>query len=228
MAPKTTKKPAKKAEKKSPAKAPIKAVAAQKPAPKVTAKPVAAAQIPAKKAVQHPIPVQAPEKDTCCNTGVCCSMASFCPIFQTVSTLQFWVGGLLAFATIFVFDLFWHSNLMEAYRATAPMWKPEPEMNLNLIYLTEALTALVLTAIVQLIGRKDWWGGAVSGALAASPLAISALLAYATMPFPNGFIPTQWAIGYIVEGALVGLVLTVVARSYGKAGCGCGCGCESK
>lgn len=114
--------------------------------------------------------------------------------------------------------------LMDDYLATAAMWRSN--MDINLFYLSQVLTALILTALVQLMGKRGWWGGTVSGVLASLPFTVGALMSYITMPFEPGHIPTMWAIGDVLQGALVGLALTATFRCpLVKSGCKCGPDC---
>lgn len=177
-------------------------MASKKPAPRKTAKAAT------KMAMKHR------HED-----GACCGMN--CPLLEVMCTRMFWTASVITFIGIFIFDFFFHGQfLMDSYRATSAMWRPEADMNPVLCFVSHGLTAMVLSALVLLMNRAStWWGGFITGVLAGAPLAISSIMAYAALPFASPFIPAMWALGALVQGALAGLIITSL---------GCSGSCKTK
>jgi hypothetical protein len=217
--------PKKKAVKKSAAK-PVKKAAkpvakAARPAPK-TVSTAAAAKVHAR--AVHEMKTE----DTCCggacgcDTTRCCGFSISCPLFGVITTGTFWLASILAFVVAFGFDMWWNGHLlMPSYEATAQFWRPMEQMRTYLPYciLYHAGVAMSVSALVLLMGRTGWWGGFITGVLAMAPMAISQLSVYMFMPLPSMHLPTMWALGALVQGGLMGLAITSIART--KTGMGC-------
>ncbi len=207
-----------------------------------TAKPIKSAAKPTK-----PTPVAAPampqQPATCgCTSSGCggglmacmCSMVKACPLGKQLVTRSFWAAAVVAFLVVFATDWLLHARLLVTeYQATSAFWRTGADVRHGLIFLTQALTALVYAAIILGMGHAfRWWGAAVCGLLAASPAALTSVALYATMPFAAATIPLAWAAGSLGQGVLAGLAICAVLRlsraPQGQA-CGCGpsCGCGS-
>ncbi|NBX85709.1 MAG: hypothetical protein EBQ80_00460 [Proteobacteria bacterium] len=111
------------------------------------------------------------------------------------------------------------------FQSTLHLWRPEAEVMANFMiyyYITLALAATAVTTLIILIGRCDWWGGTVAGALAMAPAAAYAYGSYVWTPFPTMEIPLTCAAIQLLQGALIGLALTALFKAFPKL-----CPCQS-
>ena len=218
MAPRKPSKPAPKAIIKAPAKAAPKPAAkpvvkaAVKPLPKPVVQPVAK---PVAKPALAPLPQPELMHDhnhaACCTprtTGLGC-LTSCCPMAKVLFTRSFWAAAVVAFFVIFATDWLLHTKfLMQDYAQSSSLWRAEGEIRHSLIFITQALTAMVYAAIIIGLGFSHrWFGSFSSGVLAAGPAAISAMTAYVMLPFAVPYIPTVWAVASLLQGGLVGLAV---------------------
>lgn len=152
---------------------------------------------------------------TCCGhtpttqTGMLCCLTACCPIAKIVFTRSFWAASVVAFFIIFATDWLLHTKfLMQDYAESSSLWRNEGEIRHSLIFITQALTAMVYAAIVIGMGYGHrWFGSFTSGVLASAPMAISAMLAYNMLPFATNYIPTVWGIAALIQGGLAGLAI---------------------
>ncbi|MBI1309081.1 MAG: hypothetical protein GC129_04410 [Proteobacteria bacterium] len=191
-----------------PAKAKAPARAAAKPAPKAAIKPVAK---PMPKASKPAMPMGM----SCCtpdHTEFCATAPCGCPLFGIMSTKAFWASTVLAFVVVFVFDLWARALLMGGL-------PPKPLMLLDMVVVGQLVLAMLYTALILLMGRTaSWWGGFITGALAAAPSVVPFLF----YPHLGIAIPMMMLLTPVLltlaKGGLVGLAVTAVTRCKGCRG----------
>jgi hypothetical protein len=128
-----------------------------------------------------------------------------------------WLMAIAAIVVVNLFQVLWNSQVMMAdYVATANLWRPFDQMDFNLIYGANTLVGFFYAIIFRLMYRGGGvFEGIKNGVVMAAPLAVcSSMITYATQPLP-AHLSQLWAAGHLLQGALVGLVLSLVAC------CGC-------
>lgn len=215
----------KKAVKKSAAK-PVKKIApVKKPTPK-TVSTAAAAKVAAR----------AMQEESCCGGSCCisreetrcCGFSISCPLLGVLTTRAFWLASVLTFIIIFGFDMWWNGQLlMPDYQATAHFWRPynQIEQFMPWCFLRHVGLAMAVSALVLLMGRTNWWGGLITGVLAMTPVAIEQASVYMYMSLPM-HLPAMWAVGSLLQGGLMGLAVTSIARLKQSGCCGGSCACK--
>jgi hypothetical protein len=189
---------------------------------------------PKSKAKPLPLPPMGEKKGTCGVDGYCCqgkspedccggqcggscggnSKASIfdCHILALMKKRAFWLGSIMAFFSIALFQYAWHDIvMMPRYVETASLWRPMAEIaaNSHLFLIHHALMAVVFTIIFLLMGGYGLLKGTKNGVLIASPLAICCIGAYASQPIPADVVQ-MWALGYLLQGAILGVVLSII------------------
>lgn len=169
--------------------------------------------------------------DSCCSTdgGCCGSSKSFCHILALYTKSNTWFMAFAAAFTLWAMDFLWHGMLlMPRYLETALLWRPEAQIAELWPYCLayHGIYGFVFTSTFLLMGGNTLLKGFKNGILIAAPLATSTLMVYVT----NAAIPVDllqmWAAGYLLQGAVTGIVLTTVAHWACKnEGC-CGGGCN--
>jgi hypothetical protein len=121
---------------------------------------------------------------------------------------KYLLGSLAVFITYAVLDFIVHAVLlMGTYQATASLWRPQGEMNMGLMYLVTAVTALTFTAIYAFHVR----GASVSAGVKYGLLYgvgggfAWAFGTYAMMPIPMN-LAWAWFVSFVVETAVAGAV----------------------
>lgn len=184
-----------------------------RPAAKKAAKPAMKSSMKMASKAHNPATCECPCHEEHCNATFC-GLTCHCPVFGVITTRAFWLSSLLAFVVSFAFDMWWNGHLlMPAYEATAHLWRPMAEMEQNFIWCIayHAGLAMAMSALVLVMGRTStWWGALSTGKLAATPLAISQLSVYMFMPLPDMYLPAMWAVGVLIQGALIGLAVKSV------------------
>ncbi|PZP38645.1 MAG: hypothetical protein DI585_06795 [Pseudomonas fluorescens] len=142
------------------------------------------------------------------------ALCTNCPLGKLLSTRSFWAAAVVAFITLFATDWLLHSRfLMQAYAEHAAFWRIDGEIRHGLIFTTQVVTSMAYAAIVLGMGYAGkWWGSAISGAIAAAPVAMCAMMAYIMLPFASAYIPTVWGIAAVLQGALVGLSICAALK----------------
>lgn len=219
-------------------------MAPKKPAPKAKAKPAPLPPMPAKMGKKEGICgvdgycCQGKSPEDCCggscggNCG-CGSKSSIwdCHILAMLKKRAFWLGSILSFVTIALFQYVWHDIvMMQRYVETANLWRPMADIaaNSNLFLTAHALLAVVFTLVFLLMGGYSLLKGIKNGILIAAPMAICSIGAYASQPIPAD-IAQLWAVSYLLQGAILGFVLAVVSSCgwcNGGSGC-CGGSCST-
>jgi len=176
---------------------------------------------------------QGKSPEDCCggNCGGSCgcggSKASIwdCHILAMLKKRAFWLGSLLSFFTIALFQYAWHDIvMMQRYVETAHLWRPMTDIaaNANLFLTSHALVAVVFTLIFLLMGGYSLLKGIKNGILIMAPMAICSIGAYASQPIPADIVQL-WAVGYLLQGAILGVVLSVVTSCSWCNGSASGC-----
>jgi len=103
--------------------------------------------------------------------------------------------------------------LCTAYEATASLWRPVPEMKLNLMHLVSLIYVFAFVAIyVRLINNKGPFTGLIYGLLFGLSSGISmGFGSYSVMPI-SLLIAWVWFLGTLVELTLGGLLLGLIIR----------------
>jgi hypothetical protein len=151
--------------------------------------------------------------DNCPVCTTCCG----CHLFGLFTSGRMWLMALVSIVLVIGFDWLWNTQvMMPDYIATASFWRPMGEMRVDLIFLADGLIGLVYAMLFRLTYRGSGLvEGLKNGLLIAAPLAIcSGLVCYATQPLPEHLVQL-WALGALLQGALVGLVLSLISC------CGC-------
>jgi hypothetical protein len=140
-----------------------------------------------------------------------------CHIAGLFRDKKMWLMVIAAIVVVNVFQVLWNSQVMMAdYVATANLWRPFDQMDFNLIYGANTLVGFFYAILFKLMYRGSGVvEGLKDGMVMAAPLAVySGMITHATQPLP-AHLSQMWAAGHLLQGALVGLVLSFVAR------CGC-------
>lgn len=142
-------------------------------------------------------------------------LCACCPIARMFFTRSFWAASFVAFIVIFATDWLLHAHfLVDEYVANSAFWRADGEIRHSLIFITQAVTAMAYAAIVIGMGQAGkWWGSFSSGALAAVPVAMCAMVAYIMLPFASAYIPTIWAVESVLQGGLAGLAISAALRA---------------
>jgi len=174
------------------------------------------AKAPARAAVK---PATKSSKDncmgmSCCmpgHTEYCASAPCGCPIFGVVSTKAFWAASVLAFVVIFAFDFAARATLMGGM-------PPKPMVTIDMVTVGQFVLAMLYTALVLLMGRTTWWGGFITGVLAAAPSVVPFVFyPHMGIAIPLSMLLTPVALT-LAKGGLVGLAVTSVTRCKGCCG----------
>jgi hypothetical protein len=146
------------------------------------------------------------------NCTLCGPTLCGCHIAGLFRGKKMWLMAIAAIVVVNVFQALWNSQVMMGdYVATANLWRPFDQMDFNLIYGANTLVGLFYAIIFRLMYRGSGvFEGIKNGILMAAPLAVcSGMITYATQPLP-AHISQMWAAGHLLQGALVGLVLSFV------------------
>lgn len=142
-----------------------------------------------------------------------------CPVCG-VNIPRYILAVLAAFITVFVFDWLWHGILMmDMYNETAALWRSEAEMSdyfLFMLLMQFVLAKWLVFIYTRNVEGKGWTEGLRYGALMGGLGAIFGAQTYAFMPLPVA-IPAYWAVGYMIQFILVGLVAALIYKPCAKA-----------
>lgn len=223
-------------------------MAPKKPAPKAIKsapkKAPAPAAVPAKKPAKLTVWPAEPHThghdhhhhdDSCCGhhhgmkPNLLTCLCTCCPIAKIIATRSFWAASVVAFIVIFATDWILHTRfLMADYAATSNFWRPAGQVRMDLILITQIVTALSYAAIIIGMGyARKWWGSFSTGALAGIPVAMTAMSAYIMQPFASPYIPAVWAVASVLQAGLAGLAICAALRLSRAPDAGAGC-CTSK
>lgn len=160
----------------------------------------------------------------------CSTEAGSCSIEKKCCPKKLAFLTIAAFAIVFAYDWLVHGNiLMDTYKATASLWRPEDEMKamMQFCFLKHALEALVFSFLflrwkcTQTFGamftslcpvRKGFYFGFGIGLL----MGINSAAAYIYMPIPQS-LAVSWLIAETFKWALVGGVLSLLCARCSKA-----------
>jgi hypothetical protein len=121
---------------------------------------------------------------------------------------KYLLASLAVFVAWSVMDFVLHGLLLRGvYMSTASLWRPMPEMNMVLMHVVTAVTALAFTAIYAFFIRG---GSPMAGAKYGLLFGIAAgfsmgMGTYAMMPIPMN-LAWAWFLGYTVESAVGGAI----------------------
>jgi hypothetical protein len=139
------------------------------------------------------------------------------------------MASVIAFVITFVYDWLVHGGiLMDTYKSTASLWRPESEMQamMPLCFAKHALMAVVFAALfmrwkcTQTFGalfssmcpvRKGFYFGAGIGLL----LGINAASAYLWQPIPQS-LAISWLVAEVVKWGLTGGILAFLCSRCSK------------
>jgi hypothetical protein len=161
------------------------------------------------------------KNNSCCTTDTssCCGKTVCgCWCLGLFTTAKFWLSALVAFVVLWGFDMYWQGHvMMPMYEETAVMWRPDTEMKTYLFAIQYALLAIVYTFLLKAATHTPRKREAVlMGIMISAPLAISALLWWNVMPFAVPQIPQYWAMGWLLQGILVAVVLKLLGIACAK------------
>ena len=121
-----------------------------------------------------------------------------------------------AFAFIFVSDFVIHGLLLNAdYKATASLWRPEPEMHQRFAWMlfSQLLCAASITIIWAMgFAGRDLGTGARFGLLMGIALQVWAIAFYVVAPLP-GNIATKWFLSGVLQAVIIGVLVAAIYRS---------------
>lgn len=162
-----------------------------------------------------------------CNSGIIGCISHMCPVARIMLTPGYWLAAMLTFLIIMGVDFAVNAKLlMPEYAATSAIWRPMEDVRMEWCLIAHVLLALAYAAIILGISHgKRLWGSMSSGLLAASPMAISSIMAYMSLPLADPTIPAMWAASSLVGGALSGLAIAGAFRLFCGSKCGTSCGC---
>lgn len=135
------------------------------------------------------------------------------------------LAGLLAAMVMYLFEAFWHGvYMMPLYEQTKTLWRSYAEMQTLGGYNIAVIVGMGL--VLSFIFSRNYEGkcmpeGIRFGFYIGLLLGISHFCAYTYMPIPLE-LATRWMFGWIIEGVLVGLTLSLaygaMAKKSGKCG----------
>jgi hypothetical protein len=124
------------------------------------------------------------------------------------------IGTVAVFIAWQILDFVIHNLiLMDAYAATAHLWRPEGEMKMGLMIIVGLLAALFFVAIyVKLVSPKTLQNGLWYGILFGLGTGISmGYGTYSVQPITYG-IAIGWFLGTLVETTVAGLMLGLLVK----------------
>jgi hypothetical protein len=138
--------------------------------------------------------------------------------------VKFFIAIVVAFVALFGFDWIFHGTIMmDSYKATAAMWRPEVEMQ---SYVWVCIVRQIVTAIIFAClfctclktcgGCCPVMKGMKLGLKLGLLLGIAAFGTYAWMPIPME-MALAWLAGETIKGVFVGAVLGVCYKLQNKA-----------
>jgi hypothetical protein len=163
-----------------------------------------------------------------CKPGECkcapnCKYKKCCP-------MQYFMSAIAAFIVIFVFERLFHGGIMmDHYKATASMWRPEADMQnyFPFILIRQIGIALVFTCIYKWFGKMAMASGCCGCPIAGGAklgLKIGLIVgfcefgSYAWLPFPSMEIPVMWFVGAVIMYTLMGMALGLICKMKQKKG----------
>ena len=161
----------------------------------------------------------------CCSTdkGSCSTKKGKCPITGCCMLKGLMVIAA-AFAALFAFDWVFHGQIMmDQYKATASMWRPESEMQ-NYWWVcigTKLVTAAIFACLYCRFcgccddGVSPVKKGVKLGFKLGLLLGLAAFASYAWMPIPME-MAVAWLVGNTVKGIFVGAVLGMMYKGCKK------------
>ncbi len=129
-------------------------------------------------------------------------------------TKRILLGTLAVFVAWSILDFVIHGLiLMDAYAATAQLWRPMEEMKAGLMYLAVLVSSAVFVTIYGLfVFDKGLGRGLRFGLLFGVGAGVSmGLGSYSYMPIPAS-IALVWFLGTLVEAAAGGLLAGVIVK----------------
>jgi len=138
---------------------------------------------------------------------------------------------VVGFVAVFASDFFIHGVWLRAdYVASAALWRTDAEMQKHFGWLM--LGQLLATTTFVVLWAKGFAGNGCRVCAVMFGLCMglfsqaTTLITYAVQPLP-GIIAAKWFIAALVQGVLLGLLVSMVYKP--KAACGCKAdGCEPK
>jgi hypothetical protein len=133
-----------------------------------------------------------------------------------VNIKRFIIAVVAIFVAVFATDFLMHSVwLMNTYRATASLWRPELETGsyMGWLFLSQLVWAVTFVTLwVKGFAEKACLGcAALYGLFMGVFLETSTLVLYAVQPFP-GSLAAKWFIANTVRAVLMGLVAYFIYR----------------
>ncbi len=161
------------------------------------------------------------ENKTCCSTdkGSCSTEKGKCPITGCCMMKGLMVIAA-AFVALFAFEWVFHGQIMmDQYRATAAMWRPEAEMQNYwwVCVIRNLVTACIFACLYCRLCMNCCEGacpvgkGIKLGAKLGLLLGVAAFGHYAWMPIPMN-MALAWLAGETVKGMFVGAVIGMMFK----------------
>lgn len=110
------------------------------------------------------------------------------------------LGGLCAFAFVFLFEFAVHGSLMMGmYQATATVWRPQAESNMAVMMLSQLLFAMAIAFFYPIVGPdKECKKAAPFGFGLGLVMAMPQIATYSYLPIPIS-ISLAWAAASFVK-----------------------------
>jgi len=145
-----------------------------------------------------------------------------CPVKKCLVVL---FGGLMAALIMFLFESFWHGQyLMPFYETTHNLWRPMAEMQALSGWYAVVLVAMGV--ILSIIFSKNYEcrglpEGVRFGFYMGLLLGVTHFCAYVHMPISIN-LASLWFFGWIIEGVLAGITLSLTYMAFSKKAGACG------
>ena len=125
---------------------------------------------------------------------------------------RFLLAAMAVFIVWAALDFVIHGIILQsAYEATVELWRPMNEMNLGLMYLVTAATAVAFVGMYAAVASKTVASGAWFGALFGIAAGVSmGFGTYCVMPIPL-FLAFGWFLGTLAEAVVAGVIVGAIA-----------------
>lgn len=132
---------------------------------------------------------------------------------MTVNMKRFVIAGLAAFVFVFLYEFLVHGFLLQGiYEQTANLWRPETEMNMGLMLLSQFLFALAVAFFYPIVGPDTGCKKAIPfGVGLGLVLATLQIGAYVYMPIPLT-LSLSWALAMFLEAIGCAWIVSMVYK----------------
>jgi len=134
-------------------------------------------------------------------------------------------GGLMVALIMFLFEGFWHGQyLMPFYEMTRNLWRPMAEMQalsgwyVGVLIATGVILSVIFSKNYECRGLPE---GVRFGFYMGLLLGVTHFCAYVHMPISLN-LASLWFFGWIIEGVLAGITLSLTYMAFSKKAGACG------